>query len=137
MATLVSHIVDLVTAIRTKLNLMTPRLLPTGGVYGQILYKSGPADGASGWTTPPAYTAATVTITTASIEWTQTLTDANLVGTENLFAWLVPTTDADENCPEMTDLVTITATAAAGSVTITLTFSELTSGPIKVAYKAQ
>lgn len=136
MATLVSHVTDLVGAIRTKLNLMTPRLLPVGGSVGQIIYKSGSADGAAGWTTPPAFVLTTVTVVSA-YEWTQTVADATLLGTETIAAWLAPALDSDENVPEMLDIVTLTATASAGNVTFTLTFSELTTGIIKLAYKVQ
>lgn len=51
MATLASRLNDLVVAIRTKLNTMTPRLLPAGGAAGQVLTKSSGTDYAVGWTT--------------------------------------------------------------------------------------
>ncbi len=49
MATLVSHITDLATAIRNKLNLMTPRLIPAGGILGQVLAKTSSTDYAVAW----------------------------------------------------------------------------------------
>lgn len=54
MATLVDRIVLLTTAIQTKFNAVTPRLLPSGGTSGQVLTKSSATDYAAAWTTPAA-----------------------------------------------------------------------------------
>ncbi len=137
--TLEQRLTALVVAVRTKLNLMTPRLLPTGGAVGQILYKSGAADGASAWSTPTLTAPKTATLTIpypGAYEYSQAVTDASLTGAEQLMVWLAPAADdSDENDPEMIDLVTLVADAAAGSVTFTITFSEITSGDIRVLYR--
>lgn len=49
--TLVQRIGDLAAAVRDKLNTMTPRLLPAGGVAGQALVKTAATDFATGWAT--------------------------------------------------------------------------------------
>lgn len=49
MATLVSRITDLAIAIRERLNLIMPRLLPSGGVDGQVLTKNGSEPFSSEW----------------------------------------------------------------------------------------
>ncbi|AXQ69154.1 hypothetical protein HOU02_gp130 [Caulobacter phage CcrBL9] len=49
MATLISRISDLAVAIRTKINAMMPRLLPSGGIAGQKLVKTSSSDYAVGW----------------------------------------------------------------------------------------
>lgn len=49
MASLASRINDLTVAIRNKMNLMSPRLLPVGGSIGQFIQKTGAGDGAAGW----------------------------------------------------------------------------------------
>ena len=46
---LASRINDGFAAVRNKLNLMVPRLLPAGGSAGQVLTKSSAADYAAGW----------------------------------------------------------------------------------------
>jgi hypothetical protein len=51
MATLVSGINNLALAIRNKINLMVPRLLPGGGAVGQVLSKQSLNDYDSGWVT--------------------------------------------------------------------------------------
>lgn len=49
---LATRIADGFAAVRNKLNLMVPRLLPSGGSTGQVLTKSSSDDYATGWTTP-------------------------------------------------------------------------------------
>ena len=48
--TLTSRIADLAGAVRDKINLMVPRLIPPGGGSGQVLSKSSATDYAVGWT---------------------------------------------------------------------------------------
>lgn len=50
MATLAARITALAGAIRDKLNLMTPRLVPAGGTTGQVLAKASATDYALSWT---------------------------------------------------------------------------------------
>jgi hypothetical protein len=49
---LVDQINNLAGAVRDKLNLMTPRLLPAGGASGQVLAKASATDYAAGWVDP-------------------------------------------------------------------------------------
>uniref|UniRef100_A0AB74UML1 Tail protein n=1 Tax=Caulobacter phage BL57 TaxID=3348355 RepID=A0AB74UML1_9VIRU len=49
MATLQARITSLAQAIRDKINLMMPRLLPTGGAAGAPLVKTTASDYAVGW----------------------------------------------------------------------------------------
>jgi hypothetical protein len=51
MATLQNRLSDLAIAVRDKINLMVPRLLPTGGSTGQALVKTAGADYAAAWQT--------------------------------------------------------------------------------------
>lgn len=46
---LVSEISDLAVAIRTKINLMVPRLIPAGGTTGQVLTKNSATDYDASW----------------------------------------------------------------------------------------
>ena len=52
MATLVSRLGDLTGAVRDKINLMVPRLLPSGGSTGQVLSKTSATNYATQWSTP-------------------------------------------------------------------------------------
>jgi hypothetical protein len=54
MATLAQRVIDLAAAIRDKINLMVPRLLPSGGSTGQLLSKSSGTNYAVGWADPPS-----------------------------------------------------------------------------------
>lgn len=62
---LAARVTDLAAAVRDKINLMVPRLLPSGGSTGQVLAKTAATNYAAGWadaggteihvgTTPPA-----------------------------------------------------------------------------------
>ena len=51
---LVSRVSAGFTAVRDKINLMVPRLLPAGGSAGQVLSKTSASDYATAWTTPAA-----------------------------------------------------------------------------------
>lgn len=51
MATLSSRITDLTAAVRDKINLMVPRLLPSGGTGGQVLAKNSATNYDTAWTT--------------------------------------------------------------------------------------
>ena len=51
MATLVARINDLATVVRDKINLMVPRLIPSGGTTGQVLGKTSATDYAVSWQT--------------------------------------------------------------------------------------
>lgn len=46
---LIDNISNLAIAIRNKINTMTPRLLPSGGITGQVLSKSSNTDYATNW----------------------------------------------------------------------------------------
>lgn len=56
MATLADRVSALATAVRDKINLMVPRLLPAGGAIGQVLTKNGAGNYAAGWQDPGAGT---------------------------------------------------------------------------------
>lgn len=56
MATLADRISELATAVRDKINIMVPRLIPAGGTVGQVLTKNGAGDYAAGWQDPGAGT---------------------------------------------------------------------------------
>ena len=49
---------------------------------------------------------------------------------------LAPSVDADENSPELLDLVTLWAEAGADQITLNATFSDPTSGAVKINWSA-
>lgn len=49
-----SRITDLAAAVRDKINLMVPRLIPAGGTTGQIVTKTGAGNYVFGWADAPA-----------------------------------------------------------------------------------
>jgi hypothetical protein len=51
---LASRISDLAAAVRDKINLMVPRLIPPGGTTGQIVTKIGAGNYLFGWADAPA-----------------------------------------------------------------------------------
>ncbi len=51
---LVSEISDLAAAIRNKINLIVPRLIPAGGTTGQVLAKDTATDYDVSWQDPAA-----------------------------------------------------------------------------------
>ncbi|MDZ7824676.1 MAG: hypothetical protein U5K75_12040 [Ahrensia sp.] len=60
--TLVSRATDLAAAVRDKINLMVPRLLPSGGGTGQVLSKTSATDNDVAWTSLGNISARTITI---------------------------------------------------------------------------
>lgn len=79
--------------------------------------------------------AATITVPAPGrFEHYQTITDAAVSPTSVINIWLGATVNADENCPEMLDLVTLSAIPGAGNFEVTAAFSARTSGPIKLNY---
>jgi len=56
---LASRINDGFVAVRDKLNLMVPRLLPSGGSAGQVLTKASSNNYEAGWVTPASGTGGT------------------------------------------------------------------------------
>jgi len=79
---------------------------------------------------------ATITVPNKSFEHTQTLIVAGVLATNRIILGLAPCLDSDENCPEMLDIVSYVATPSDGAVTITATFSQPTSGPVKFNWSA-
>lgn len=86
--------------------------------------------------TPSLSGEATVTVPTGW-DCEQTIAAVGVTPSMRVFAALAPTTDADENDPSMLDLLTLWARPGVGQITFGLTFSEITSGPIKLIWTAQ
>lgn len=82
-------------------------------------------------------TGSSTTITVPSggrFEHYETILDASVTATSVINLWLSPVTDDDENCSEMLDLVSLSATPGTGSFDIVASFYAPTSGPIKLNY---
>lgn len=90
--TIASRISDLAGAVRDKINLMIPRLVPAGGTVGQVLAKSSSTDYDSDWVNPSSGGSATVTSIEIDIgavpvkNKTITVTDAGVLPTTKILA---------------------------------------------------
>lgn len=75
---------------------------------------------------------ATVTVPQGWFEWEETVAAIGVVPGDFVMLALAPTTDSDENSAETLDLVAMAATPGTDQITINITFSEPTSGPVLV-----
>lgn len=95
--------------------------------------------GGGGGGTTVANGVATVTITgqtQGQFEWSETVAAVGATATSRVWLGLAATTDDDENTAELLDVVSMSATPGTGTLTITMTFSQLTRGPIKLNWSA-
>jgi hypothetical protein len=79
---------------------------------------------------------ATVTVANNQQEDTEIVTAVGVTPSSVIQVWLAPTTSADENEPEMLDLVAIGAVPLTDQIEITLSFSAPTAGPVKLNWSA-
>jgi hypothetical protein len=86
----------------------------------------------------PASGTATLTIADPAgrLEHQETVSAPGVTPVSRLFVSLAPTSDADENDPELTDLLALSASPGAGTLTITAAFDTAMSGPIKFNWSA-
>lgn len=92
------------------------------------------------WATPSggaAWTSVTANVPSGAgvFDYEQTVTDAAVSGTSKIILMLDPSADSDENEPEFIDLINMAAFPGAGSFTLSMTFREPHSGPIKIFYQ--
>lgn len=84
-----------------------------------------------------AWTAATANLPAGAgvYDFEQTVTAASVTGTSKIALMLDHAADTDENEPEFIDLANMTAFPGTGSFTLSMTFREPHSGPIKFFYQ--
>jgi hypothetical protein len=80
--------------------------------------------------------ASTLTLATPRREHSETVAAVGVTTLNRVVVDLAPADDANENDPEMTDLVSLSARAGTDTITFTVCFSELTSGPINLIWSA-
>jgi hypothetical protein len=78
----------------------------------------------------------TITVPHMSFEHEQTITATGVLPTSIVQAWLAHGTDADENSPDMLDLITLSARPGTDQITLSATFSTHTSGPVLINWSA-
>ncbi len=78
---------------------------------------------------------ATVTLTNA-FSVTQTVSAPGVTATDTVFGSLAAHDDTDENDPELLDLVALSLRPGTDQLTVTLTFSQVTNGPVKINWGA-
>ncbi len=116
------------------------------GATGSIGPTGAPGNaGATGVTGPvgpagPAPLSGTATMTLSDpagqLEHQQVVSAPGVTLASRLFVTLAPASDADENDPEMTDMLALAASPGAGSLTVTAAFAAPMSGPIKINWSA-
>ena len=124
----------------------TVNALVRNGGSGGGAGPAGPAGptGATGPTGPAGAAAfvakgeATATLTGVGgvIEWTETVTATGVTSGNAVLLSLAPGTDADENDPEMLDVLAMSARPLTGQIEITANFATPTSGPVKFNWSA-
>lgn len=70
------------------------------------------------------------------LEHEETVAAVGVTGAMLVIASLAPHSDTDENNEQALDLMGMSGTAGAGSITFRLAFGALTSGPIRINYMA-
>lgn len=133
---LTSRVTDLAAAIRDKLNLMTPRLLPSGGNSGETLVKSSANDYEVVWSANAGGFSGSFTCTmlTNRFEHTETFSVIGMTDSHKPFVTLAATTNEDENEPSMLNIVSMQAIPLTDAITFEIVFGEQTRGPIKLNY---
>lgn len=75
---------------------------------------------------------ATVSVPNGRIEWEETVSAVGVAPSDAIMLSLAPTTDADENSPDMLDLSAMSATAGTDQITVNISFREPTAGPVLI-----
>lgn len=100
---------------------------PTGATGPIGATGTGPLSGTASLTVPdPA----------GRLEHLETLAAPGVTASNRLFVGLAPVDDGDENDPELTDLICLSALAGSNSIAVTATFGGRMSGPIKLNWSA-
>lgn len=102
-------------------------------VTGKVPSDQLPTSSGGGGSTRPAGLA-TITVPHNSASHSQTVTVEGALATDTVTIQLAPHADNAENDPTMLSLVSATAVAGVGNITITAEFSEPSSGPIIFNY---
>ena len=71
-----------------------------------------------------------------SFEWSQTVSAVGVTPSSRVSLDLAPVTDSAENSPEMLNVTALSASPGTDQITVTITFSTLTRGPIDLLWSA-
>lgn len=99
------------------------------GLVAALAAKSSVFSGTSTVTIP-------TTLPAGWFEHEETVAATGVTASMKIIPSVAPHLDTDENAEDMLDLLSISATPGTAQITFKLSFSELTSGPIKVNYLA-
>ncbi len=83
----------------------------------------------------PQWQAATVTLPGNRYEHVQTVAASGVTNEDTVALMLAPGTDEAENVPEMLSLTAMSALPGADEITVTLEFSEPSSGPVNILWR--
>jgi hypothetical protein len=131
-----THVVSDVTGLQAELDTKQEELVSAVNiktVNGASLLGSGDVTISSAGVT---WTSAVLNIPNGVgfFEYTQTISDVSVLPTSVVLLKLSNVLDVDENDPELLSLQVLNATPATGSFEVLATFTEKTSGPIKIHY---
>ena len=136
----VSRVSDLAGAVRDKINLMVPRLVPAGGAVGEVLTKTSATDFDAGWQAAPASAplkgTSSVTVPLATFTHVETIAALVVTPAMLIFLALGAHAETDENSAEMLDIAALSGAAGTDQITITLNFAAATSGPVNLNWSA-
>lgn len=136
----VSRMADFAAAVRDKINLMVPRLLPAGGSVGEVLTKTSAADFDAGWQAAPASAqlngTASVTAQLATFTHVETIAALGVTPAMLVFLALGAHADGDENSAELLEIDALSGSAGTDQITVTLNFAAATSGPVNLNWSA-
>lgn len=71
-----------------------------------------------------------------ALEASTVIAAPGVLPTSLITVWLAPSIDADENSPELLDLLTLWGEPGTEQITLNVTFSGSTSGPVKINWSA-
>lgn len=92
--------------------------------------------GAKGFHPLPISDTATITIPAAAFQYSQAVAAPGITSDSVVLVSLAPAVDADDNDPEMLDVVALWATPGTDEITFGLTFDTPTVGPVKLNWSA-
>lgn len=75
-------------------------------------------------------------LTVSGFEDSEVITATGVTGSSIVMLALAPCADSDENCPEMLNVTALSGEPGTDQITVTATFSDFTSGPVRINWSA-
>lgn len=110
--------------------------VPTGGTTGQVLAKVSGANYATAWQDGSLSGSFIANLPSARFEHEQSLVAVGVTSANRIFLSIAPHLDTDENHETMLDLVALSGSPDTDLINVSMTFSELTKGNIRLNWSA-